>query len=387
MPPKRRELEPAPQPQPAPEPEPQPAPPAEQRTPFSKRTSSMPRSRRWTVRRVNDLTGGAPRTRLEYSQGAVKLSRASKKKGGAAEPAESVAFSEVNAIMFGPSVMTLPSRTKQIRRTAMGLDPWCCFSFLAADTTYDLVAEDGRAAREGARTHAFRACGSLTLCVRGAAFSALCERAGLPGGSRGSLLWHNARLRLQVAPPGGLWRPLRDVLRQTAEDQRRWADAAGGAGELRLVAMSTQERGKLFTRFDRESSAPFEPRGLLTFEQSRQCLLESNALDLEGGAGAPIPLAAVEAPCWQWAFAAAGPEASPQPGPAGVKGAGSQALNDHGFRKFLEFVSYYHQSWPRFGLLAKPFGELSQDQALSPYAVSHACAILLGATPTHLRAP
>lgn len=151
--------------------------------------------------------------------------------------------------------------------------------------------------------------------------------------------------------------------------------------------MSTQERGKLFTRFDRESSAPFEPRGLLTFEQSRQCLLESNALDLEGGAGAPIPLAAVEAPCWQWAFAAAGPEASPQPGPAGVKGAGSQALNDQGFRKFLEFVSYFHQCWPRFGLLAKPFGELSQDQALSPYAVSHACAILLGATHFPLRAP
>ena len=100
------------------------------------------------VRKINDTTGELSRTQLEYRGDQLRMTR-QRKRSGASETAEAFPFSSITHLIFGPTVMARIFQQYQLLE--IDCDPWCCLSFRTkADITYDIVANDGRAAREGA---------------------------------------------------------------------------------------------------------------------------------------------------------------------------------------------------------------------------------------------
>lgn len=115
-------------------------------------TSAVAAARPWkaiaTVRKINDTTGEFSRIQLEYRGDQLRLTR-QRKRSGASETVEVFPFSSITHLIFGPTVMA--RIFQQYPLLEIDCDPWCCLSFRTkADITYDIVANDGRAAREGA---------------------------------------------------------------------------------------------------------------------------------------------------------------------------------------------------------------------------------------------
>ena len=247
-------------------------------------------------------------------------------------------------------------------------------------------------------------------------FHKLREKAQLPAtgrvDARGALLWYATQLRLQQraqAIADGASHPIRPALRQVihqaADDRERWQQAAGDWRQLRLIAMTAIERGKVFARgaYDADTCAPFPPRGLLPLHQAKKCVRNKlpgggpdgtapdggNALALQSfpgeesdETGSPpldIKIDTIERPCWVWAFEAAKPEKKVSLTPQGAPLETVLALGDKQFRNYLEYLAYFHQTWSRFGELRRVLhGPLDKDRVLGPYELEHAAQILLG---------
>jgi hypothetical protein len=178
-----------------------------------------------------------------------------------------------------------------------------------------------------------------------------------------------------------------------------------------LLAMTAIESGKVFARgaYDAVTCAPFPPRGLLPLEQAKKCvtiqlpgggpdgtapdggttlalqpLIDDEECETEGcdlkKCGGHIKIAAVERPCWIWAFAASSPSESMGATAQGAPLESVPALADKQFKHFLEYISYFHQSWARFSELKKAFRAIHLERPLGDYELEHAAAILLGGT-------
>ena len=252
-------------------------------------------------------------------------------------------------------------------------------------------------------------------------FHKLREKRGLPGygqrDHRGAVLWHATRMQLrakaaetaETAETGHDIRlALRKVLHEADLDREKWAAFASDWKQMRLIAMTAIEVGKVFARgaYDAETCAPFPPRGLLPLDQAKKCVM----IQLPGGGpdgtapdggttlalqpliddeqceeacdlkkcGGHLLIAAIKRPCWVWAFAASNPSESMGATAQGAPLESVPALADRQFKNFLEYISYFHQSWARFGELNKAFKAIHLERPLGEYELQHAAAILLG---------
>jgi len=99
------------------------------------------------VRKLDDTTGEWSRIQLEYSGDQLRLSK-KRRRSGAFVPAESFPFAHITRIIFGPTIIR--RIFAEFPLVAADCKAWCCMSFCTeADITYDIVADDGRAARAG----------------------------------------------------------------------------------------------------------------------------------------------------------------------------------------------------------------------------------------------
>lgn len=275
-----------------------------------------------TVRRLDDTTGEWAVIQLKYAGEQLCLSR-QRKRSGEYVVEEMFPFRQITHLLFGPTIMCRIFADYPKRKAEC--DAWCCMSFRTqADTTYDIAAQDSRAAR--------------------AVFHKLRAKSALPPAGRtspaGHLLWYTTRLRLEQQAERETERDrgkamrgaLRQAVSQSWRDRVRWEAGADDWRQLRLLAMSAIDRDQVFARGanDAETCAPFPPRGVLPLDQAKECVrlqlpgggpdgkgpqggtalpLCPLPADAAGRKGAPptVAISAIAEPCWVWAFAAARP--------------------------------------------------------------------------------
>lgn len=105
-----------------------------------------------TVRWLEDLEDTAEwsKMQLRYEGNQLSLWR-QRKRSGVFVQQDSFAFTQITHLRFGPEIISrIFAKNAENSRRKEECDAWCCMSFRTdKDITYDIVAQDGRAARAG----------------------------------------------------------------------------------------------------------------------------------------------------------------------------------------------------------------------------------------------